>query len=352
MTYSRIWVGRIFSVLLLSGVACSTPPQKPIDAPEKEFQENPEKLDAGFKADLREYEYPFDLSEFVVQSQGQTLRMNYMHIRPTEKDRGTIVLLHGKNFSGAYFRSLAVLLWKRGYRIVIPDQIGFGKSSKPESYQFSLHEMARQTKLLIDHLELKKVHLVGHSMGGMLATRFALMYPGSVQRMTLVNPIGLEDVRAVVPYRTVDELAAEEAAATPEKIRKYQTENYYGGQWKPAYEEWIQIPVGWINGPDIVRMSRIAAYTTDMIYTQPVVYELPNLKVPTIFLIGTRDRTAVGKAWVKPEVAAKLGDYRKLGREAVKKVRGAKLVELDGLGHVPFIESLPKFWDAFSRTLN
>jgi pimeloyl-ACP methyl ester carboxylesterase len=352
MTFSRAWTRIALLVLIASAVACSTPPQKPVDAPEKEFKENPEKLDQGFKADLREVEYPFDLSEFVVQSQGQTLRMNYMHIRPTDKERGTIVLLHGKNFSGAYFRSLTVLLWKRGYRIIIPDQIGFGKSSKPEGYQFSFHEMARQTKLLIDHLDLKKVHLVGHSMGGMLATRFALMYPETVARLTLVNPIGLEDVKTSVPYRTIDELSAEEAASTPEKIRKYQTENYYGGQWKPAYEEWIQIPIGWINGPDIIRMSRIAAQTTEMIYTQPVVYEFAELKVPTTLVIGTRDRTAVGKAWTKPEVAAKLGDYRKLGRETVKKVRGAKLVEIDGVGHVPFIESLPKFWDAFSRTLN
>jgi pimeloyl-ACP methyl ester carboxylesterase len=352
MTFSRIWTGRIFSVLVFAAFACSTPPQKPIDVPEKEFEAKPEKLDAGFSADLREYEYPFDLSEFVVQSQGQTLRMNYMHIRPTAPERGTIVLLHGKNFSGAYFRSLTVLLWKRGYRIIIPDQVGFGKSSKPERYQFSFHEMARQTKLLVDHLELKKIHLVGHSMGGMLATRFALMYPETVQRLTLINPIGLEDVKTVVPYRTIDDLSAEEAASSPEKIRKYQTENYYGGQWRPAYEEWIQIPVGWLNGQDIIRMSRIAAQTTEMIYTQPVVYELPNLKVPTTLVIGTRDRTAVGKAWVKPDVAAKLGDYRKLGRESAKKIRGAKLVELEGLGHVPFIENLPKFWDAFSRTLN
>jgi pimeloyl-ACP methyl ester carboxylesterase len=352
MSISRAWVRIASLVLVAASAACSTPPQKPVDAPEQEFKENPEKLDQGYKADLPEVEYPFDLSEYVVQSQGQTLRMNYMHIRPTDKERGTIVLLHGKNFSGAYFRSLTVLLWKRGYRIIIPDQIGFGKSSKPEGYQFSFHEMARQTKLLVDHLGLKKVHLVGHSMGGMLATRFALMYPESVARLTLVNPIGLEDVRASVPYRTIDDLSAEEAASTPEKIRKYQTANYYGGQWKPPYEEWIQIPIGWINGPDIIRMARISAQTTEMIYTQPVVYEFPNLKVPTTLVIGTRDRTAVGKAWAKPEVAAKLGDYRKLGRETVKKIRGAKLVEIDGLGHVPFIENLPKFWDVFSRTLN
>src|SRR5690606_16860935 len=105
------------------------------------------------------------------------------------------------------------------------------------------------------------------------------------------------------------------------------------------------------RSPDFLRVATIAALTTEMVYTQPIVYEFGNLRVPTTLLIGTRDRTAIGRSWTKPEVAAKLGNYKKRGRDTAKKIKGAKLVEMPSLGHVPFIENFPKFWEYFSKTL-
>ncbi|WP_252499309.1 alpha/beta fold hydrolase, partial [Escherichia coli] len=47
-----------------------------------------------------------------------------------------------------------------------------------------------------------RASVIGHSMGGMLATRYALLYPRQVERLVLVNPIGLEDWKALgVPWR-------------------------------------------------------------------------------------------------------------------------------------------------------
>ena len=78
------------------------------------------------------------------------------------------------------------------------------------------------------------VHVVGHSMGGMLGTRFALMFPERTDRLVLVNPIGLEDWKTVVPYRTVDEFFARSSSRHPETIREYERTSYFGGEWKPA----------------------------------------------------------------------------------------------------------------------
>lgn len=75
-----------------------------------------------------------------------------------------------------------------------------------------------------------------------------------------------------------------------------------------------------------------------MILTQPVLYEFPELRVPTLLVIGTRDRTALGKAWAPPEVAAKMGNYQELGKETARKIPDAHLVELHGLGHMPQVE--------------
>lgn len=105
----------------------------------------------------------------------------------------TAVLLHGRNFCSQTWNATAIELAKAGYRVVLPDQVGFCKSSKPDRYQFSLQQLATNTKALLKKLELDKVTVIGHSMGGMLATRFALMFPANVTELVLVNPIGLED---------------------------------------------------------------------------------------------------------------------------------------------------------------
>lgn len=80
-----------------------------------------------------------------------------------------------------------------------------------------------------------------------------------------------------------------------------------------------------------------------MVFTQPVVHEFPDVRVPTLLIIGQRDRTALGKAWAPKEVADTLGDYPTLGRKAAAAIPGAKLSELMGVGHVPQVEAFPKY---------
>ena len=60
-------------------------------------------------------------------------------------------------------------------------------------YNFS--DMARNTRLLLQNLKIEKAMVIGHSMGGMLAARFATQYPAIVERLVLYNPIGLVDGR-------------------------------------------------------------------------------------------------------------------------------------------------------------
>jgi pimeloyl-ACP methyl ester carboxylesterase len=233
--------------------------------------------------------------------------------------------------------------------VIAPDQIGFGKSSKPPGYQFSFQALAENTRALLASLGVQLVSVVGHSMGGMLAVRFALMYPIQVEKLALVSPIGLEDwKRAGVRPRTVDDWYATELKATPDSIREYQKKSYYGGQWKPEYEELIQLAAGSTQHPDYPKVAWCSALLYDMIWNQPIVYELPDLKVPTLLVIGKRDRTAVGSAWASPEVAAKLGDYSQLGKRAHAAIPASRLVELPGVGHLPQVEA----FDAYSRALS
>ena len=305
--------------------------------------------DPRFDAELSASSYPYPVAHFELTSQRQKLRMAYMDVMPSRNANGqSVLLLHGKNFSAAYWQSTVKLLTERGYRVIAPDQVGFGKSTKPTSYQFSFQALAENTRALLASLGIERSHVVGHSMGGMLAARYALTYPSHVERLALVAPIGLEDWKRLgVRPRSVDEWYAAELKATPSSIREYQKKAYYGGQWKPEYEALIQLAAGSTAHPDYPKVAWCSALLYDMIWTQPIVYELADLRAPTLLVIGLRDRTAVGSAWAAPELQARLGDYTQLGKRAQALIPGSRLVELAGVGHLPQVEA----FDAYSRAL-
>ena len=292
---------------------------------------------------LENIQYPFPVKEIQLKIQGHDLTMAYMDLQPQKPNGKTVMLLHGKNFCAAYWEKTANDLSKEGYRVIMPDQIGFGKSSKPTNIQYSFQLLAQNTKAVLDALKITKLTVLGHSMGGMVATRFALMYPDMVEKLVLENPIGLEDWKLVVPYQSVDDWYAGELKQDYEKLKQYQLTFYYDNKWKPEYDRWLNINAGWTLNKDYPIIAKNAALTYDMIFTQPVVYEFQDLKMPVLLIIGQRDRTALGKAKAPKEAQEKLGNYPLLGRETAKKIKNATLVEIDNVGHLPHIEAYDKF---------
>jgi pimeloyl-ACP methyl ester carboxylesterase len=297
--------------------------------------------EGAIDAEATNYGYPFDVKFHRFEAQRQPLSMAYFDVAPETPNGKTVVLLHGKNFSAAYWAPTIRSLTRHGYRVIAPDQIGFGKSSKPGAYQYSFAELAGNTRALLAAAGISNSIVVGHSMGGMLAVRYALLFHDNTEKLVLVDPIGLEDYGAVLPHRSVDELYRRELSQTPDKLRAYETKAYFGGQWKPDYEELVALPAGWIRHPDYPKVAWAAALTADMILTQPIVHDLPRLRVPTLLIIGQRDRAAVGKDAAPPEIADKLGDFPTLGKKAARAVQGAKLVEIPDAGHLPQVEAFP-----------
>ena len=298
-----------------------------------------EEIPERFGSRLEEVSYPFPVEVFGFESQREKLEMAYMDAAPEKPNGRTVLLLHGKNFNGYYWESTVRVLTAAGYRVVVPDQIGFGKSSKPRHYQFSFQQLAINTRALLDHLGIENVSVVGHSMGGMLATRFALMFPDRVEKLALIDPIGLEDWKRVVPYRTISEWYSNELKVTPDQQKRYQMESYYHGEWKPEYDRWVRLATGWLSSPDYPVVAWNSALTYDMIFTQPVCYEFVDLKMPTLLIVGSLDRTAIGKQWAPENVRETLGDYPKLAKSAASEIPECQLEILEGVGHVPQIEA-------------
>ncbi len=297
-----------------------------------------------YGADLEGFAYPYPPAEFDFLSQGEHLTMGYMDVAAARSNGATVVLMHGKNFCAATWESQIAALTQAGYRVVAPDQIGFCASSKPPRYQFSFQQLAHNTHALLKLLGVARAIIVGHSTGGMLAARYALMYPEETQALVLVNPIGLEDGKALgVPSPTVDQWRAREAALTAAKIRAYEQSTYYAGGWRPEYQKWVDMLAGLAQGPGHDAFADVTARIDDMIFTQPVVYELPLIKVPTLLMIGTKDTTAFGKDFAPRDVQAKLGHYAVLGPRTAAAIPGATLVEFPDSGHAPQIQEPEKF---------
>lgn len=302
---------------------------------------------------LEGFDYPHPVRTFAFDSQRQPLEMAFVDVAPTGAVNGrTVVLLHGKNFCAATWESAITALTAAGYRVVAPDQVGFCKSSKPDAYQFSLAQLAANTHALLGSLDIDQAIVVGHSMGGMLAIRYALQYPEAVARLVLVNPIGLEDWKALgVLWRDADAWYAGELKTDGASIARYQREVYYGGKWKPGYQRWVDMLAGMYEGPGREAVAWNQALASDMVFNQPVVHELGNLRVPTTLFIGQQDRTAIGKDRASPELAKRLGDYPALGKAAAGAIPHAALVEFEDLGHSPQVEAPARFEQALLGAL-
>ena len=307
----------------------------------------------GYNANLSQVEYPFSVHFLPIDSQQQQLNMAYMYQKPLLQSKGTVLLLHGKNFNAAYWEDTANVLLAQGYAVVMPDQIGFGKSSKPEHYAYSFHTFAEQTMQIVDTLDIDTLTVVGHSMGGMLATRFSLMYPNRVNKLILVNPIGLEDYSYYAKPKDINFFFESEKSKKIENIIAYQRKNYYDGQWNDKYESLTDIHRGWIEGPDWSLMAWNNALTYAPVFNEPVVHELQNLTMDLHLILGTRDRTGPGRNWAFEGNQYELGRYDLLGKALQKKHPNIiTLYELEGLGHLPQVENLDRFTHTFLQALD
>lgn len=307
----------------------------------------------SYGPELQGFDYPYPVRHFTFTSQGEELQMAYMDVHRASIVRGNVMLLHGKNYCGATWEATIKILSEAGYRVVVPDQIGFCKSSKPAHLQYSFQELARNTHAMLVSLGIDSAIVIGHSTGGMLGVRYALMYPQQVGRLLLVDPIGLEDWKAEgVPPRSVDEWYAHELETTADRIRRYEQATYFGGQWRPEYDRWVEMLAGMYRGAGRKIVAWNSALLYDMIYTQPIVYELPKLAVPTVLFIGDKDTTAIAKDTAPPDARAKLGNYPELGKRAAALIPHARLIEFPNLGHAPQIQDPAVFHEVLMKALS
>ncbi len=286
--------------------------------------------------------YPGPVQFFPLDMAGEPVRMAFMDFPPEgAASRGAIFLLHGKNFDSSYWAQPIAFLRRAGFRVVAPDQIGFNKSSKPIC-EYKLESLAANTLSLADRLGLQKFALLGHSTGGMLAVRFASLYPERVTKLLLEDPIGLIDYGRFIPAPSLAALEAAERAYTPESYRAFVAR--YFPKLPPAdFEPFVAWRVRMMGSGDYPRFLRVVALTYLMIHSGPVRALFAGLKPPVLLMAGDKDHGTPFLAFAPPETRGKIPGLVEAAREVSREIPDGKLIEFPGAGHVPHLESPAEF---------
>ena len=285
---------------------------------------------------LEDVPYPHPVRYLPLTLYTHDVRMAYMDVPAATQPNGhTVVLLHGMNFYGEYWTGTIDVLRKEGFRVVVPDQVGFGRSTKAV-IPYTVSDMAANTRKLLETLGIQKAMIVGHSMGGMVATRFALLYPDVVEKLVLYNQIGLTDAKLERPPASIDAAYKNLLNQTYDAV--YQgLARYFPGGLKPEYERYVKIQYGWSLSGNWPQAAMVRALAQQMVYEDPVVYDWAHIKAPTLELGGEKDGASP--------------DFAQLAKKACETIPRCELVLFPGLGHVPHFEAPDLFHKALLKFL-
>ncbi|WP_409566067.1 alpha/beta fold hydrolase [Methylobacterium sp. J-059] len=292
---------------------------------------------------LEGFAYPYPVRFLALSRDGEAQRLAYMDVAPTGTANGrTALLLHGRNFPASYWAPVVAALTGAGYRVVAPDQLGFGKSSKPIG-PFTFDAMAADTVALLDHLALRRVDVVAHSMGGMLAVRLARNAPDRVNSLVLEAPLGLEDYRFSVPPVANDTLLKREGELTAAAYRRQLMTSYALSLPESAIEPFVEVRERVKGAGEYPRWLQSFVNSYTMIWGQPVVHEIPLLPMPTLFVMGGADHNAPGKPYAPPDLAARMGRNADNATALAARMLNGRAIVFAGIGHLVHMEATDRF---------
>lgn len=233
----------------------------------------------------------------------------------------TVLLLHGFAADKEHWLDVIPHLEAAGYQVVAPDLPGFGANFRDPMGQYDATSMARQIRTFARQADLGMFHLVGHSVGAIVAASYAYAFPVEVASLTLIEPLGLS-----VPVES--ELDKQLAKGR----------NPFLVASPAAYDALLAFVTAQVpQMPAKVKKRRAEALAADRAFYDEVWGKLlrgergklldlvlPELKVPTLAVFGARSR-------VVPPVTAKVIEKR-LESKAVQ------TAVLPDCGHWPMLE--------------
>jgi pimeloyl-ACP methyl ester carboxylesterase len=279
--------------------------------------------------DFSNVPYPYPVEYLDTEVYGRQLKMAYMDVAPAGTPNGqTVVLFHGFNFAGYAFGPTMEILRNAGFRTIAIDRLGFGRSSKPVMH-YNFHIPARNTKRLLDHLGIDRAAVLGHSMGGMVASRFGMTYPETASHVVFVNQIGMSDGR---PGREWNEPSYNGNQPTPQQYYQQVLRGqmrYYVNGWRPEYLQWVEAPYGLIFSGDFHRWQEVRGLLGQAMSEDPVVYDWQHISSKALVIGGADDQLSQ--------------NFAADARRVAESLQNAELLLYAGIGHNPQFENSEEF---------
>jgi len=239
----------------------------------------------------------------------------------------TVILLHGLGGDLSNWSSTVGPLSEK-YHVIVPDQIGFGRSDKP-LINYRVGTLIDFLDGLYKELKINKASLVGNSLGGWTAAAFALAHPEKVERLVLVDAAGFALEKGFDPY-TLNGLnpSTREGMAQVLSLITYNKQMFSN----PAVIDAAfarKIAAG--DGYTIQRFVDSIIHSEDVLDNR-----LSGIKQPTLIIWGREDG-------LTPMA---------LGERFKKEILGSELLIIDKCGHVPQIEKAAEFNAALVKFLS
>jgi 4,5:9,10-diseco-3-hydroxy-5,9,17-trioxoandrosta-1(10),2-diene-4-oate hydrolase len=257
-----------------------------------------------------------------------------MHLHYDEAGSGPVtVLLHGggPGASGMSNFGPNLPVFAERFRTLVVDQPGYGKSDKPEVQGNYFTFAADALTALLDELSIEKTHLVGNSLGGGTAVRFALTHPERAGRLVLMAPGGLSlNVFAPDPTEGVKRLAEFGAPPGPSREKMAAFLRTLVFDQRLVTDELIDERYAAASEPEALRAmaSMGASFFDPASYEQGLLWrEAHRLRHRVLLIWGREDR-------VNPVDGALV---------ALKMIRRAQLHVFGGCGHWVQLEKAAEF---------
>jgi pimeloyl-ACP methyl ester carboxylesterase len=181
-------------------------------------------------------------------------------------------------------------------------------------------------KALLEELEIEEVAIVGHSMGGMVVSRFAMLYPETVTHVAMVNQIGLTDQRQGRPWN--DPYGSDLTPATYRGILAGHR-RYFPEAWPPAHLEFVRRQYGQTLSGEWPRLTMVRRLQGGMLYNDPVVYDWQHISVKALVIGGEEDGL--------------VADFPTLAKNVADQLQNSAILLYPGIGHAPQIEIPDQF---------
>jgi 3-oxoadipate enol-lactonase len=195
----------------------------------------------------------------------------------------TIVLINGLADDLESWGFQIPALIDAGFRVLRFDNRGIGKSDAPAG-AYSSRMLADDAKALVDLLGIKRFHLMGVSMGGMISEEYAIAYPGDLKSLTLACTYGKADAFCQTMFAMWADLA--KATSVPFVMRDVALWAFTG----PFFEERPEDAAAFADAMAALPMS-LEAYLSQLavIQAHDATDRLGLIKVPTLVLAGEED---------------------------------------------------------------